>query len=77
MVTCIVHLSAVADALPVTTVEFDAPSIGSSNMEYNTIPYSYAESEGGQTGFYWAYEVANSMAIRSNVIQRNPAELEK
>ena len=46
MVTCLVHFGAVADSLPVTTVEFDAPSVGRTNMKYNIIlPAGYEKSD--------------------------------
>lgn len=47
------------------------------HLQDNMVPYSYAESKGGHTGAYWAREVASSMAIQYNVIQRNLAMLEK
>jgi S-formylglutathione hydrolase FrmB len=47
------------------------------HLQDNMVPYSYAESEGGHTGTYWAREVANSMAIQYNAIQRNLARLAK
>jgi S-formylglutathione hydrolase FrmB len=44
-------------------------------LQENTIPYSYAESEGGHRPGYWAREVAHSMTVQYNVIQRNLANL--
>lgn len=46
-------------------------------LQDNTIPYSYAESEGGHRPAYWAREVANSMTVQYNVILRNLASLDK
>jgi putative tributyrin esterase len=42
----------------------------------NTIPFSYAESSGAHLPAYWTREVAHSMAVQYNVIQRNLATLE-
>ncbi|MFP6584563.1 MAG: alpha/beta hydrolase family protein [Candidatus Hydrogenedentota bacterium] len=42
----------------------------------NTIPFTYAESSGGHKPAYWTREVAHSMAVQYNVIQRNLATLE-
>lgn len=46
-------------------------------LQDNTIAYSYAESAGRHLPFYWAREVAHSMAVQHNVIQRNLANLER
>ncbi len=46
-------------------------------LQENTIPYSYAESQGGHRPDYWAREVAHSMTVQYNVIQRSLAALEK
>ncbi len=46
-------------------------------LQDNTIPYSYAESAGRHWPTYWAREVAHSMTIQHNVIQRNLDKLEK
>jgi putative tributyrin esterase len=46
-------------------------------LQDNTIPYSYAESQGGHRPDYWAREVAHSMTVQYNVIQRNLATLKK
>jgi S-formylglutathione hydrolase FrmB len=46
-------------------------------LQENTIPYSYAESTGGHRPDYWAREVAHSMSVQYNVIQRNLAEIAK
>ena len=44
-------------------------------LQENTIPYSYAESQGGHTPDYWLREVAHSMAIQNTIIQRNLSTL--
>jgi putative tributyrin esterase len=44
-------------------------------LQDNTIPYSYAESAGGHRPGYWAREVAHSMTVQYNVIQRSLANL--
>ena len=46
-------------------------------LQDNTISYSYAESAGRHWPIYWAREVAHSMTIQHNVIQRNLAKLEE
>ncbi len=46
-------------------------------LQDNTIPYSYAESKGGHRPDYWVREVAHSMTVQYNVIQRNLASLVK
>jgi putative tributyrin esterase len=46
-------------------------------LQENTIPYSYAESKGGHRPGYWVREVAHSMAVQYNVIQRSLAGLAK
>ncbi len=46
-------------------------------LQDNTIAYSYAESAGRHLPDYWGREVAHSMAVQHNVIQRNLAKLEK
>lgn len=56
---------------------FDETRKFAQHLQDNAIHYSYAESKGGHTGAYWAREVANSMALQYNVIQRNLAEMEK
>ena len=45
-------------------------------LRENTIAYSYAESKGGHRPDYWTREVAHSMAVQYNVIQRSLAELD-
>ncbi len=45
-------------------------------LQDNTIPYSYAESQGGHRPDYWVREVAHSMSVQYNVIQRSLAGLE-
>ncbi len=47
------------------------------HLQDNTIPYSYAESEGGHAPAYWVREVAHSMAVQYNVIQRSLARAKK
>jgi len=46
-------------------------------LQENTIPYSYAESKGGHRPGYWIREVAHSMAVQYNVIQRSLAGMAK
>lgn len=46
-------------------------------LQDHTIAYSYAESAGGHLPGYWGREVAHSMAVQNNVIERNLANLEK
>jgi S-formylglutathione hydrolase FrmB len=46
-------------------------------LQENTIPYSYAESQGGHRPPYWIREVAHSMSVQYNVIQRELATMKK
>lgn len=43
----------------------------------NTIPFSYAQSEGGHRPPYWVREVGHSMAVQYNIIQRNLKAVER
>jgi hypothetical protein len=72
---------ALAQPLPVKTVEFQSDSVGR-KMKYNIvlpakydlenkIPFTYAESGGAHNGLYWTREVRHSMAVQYALMHRN------